>query len=280
MLLDLARHVIAVENPDLLFVSISSTDYLGHLYGPDSMEVADSAIRLDRALGAFMDAVDRRYGERVLVALTSDHGVQSIPEIAKLRDARADTGRIDLRVPSPDARTVGDLPPARIALERAVARALDLPFSLQTPLDQAFVQFFEEAMLYLNPQFRDERTRGALRDAVRELNGVAGAWTSTDPLPPLIRNSFDAERSGDVLIALKPGWIWMWGSNSTTHGQPVEDDLHVPLMFWGTGVKPGLYDSDASPLDLARTLGALLGVEAGGPESHRLPSFSYPSRKH
>jgi hypothetical protein len=278
MLLDLARHVIAEENPDLLFVSLSSTDYLGHLYGPDSMEVADSALRLDRALGAFMDTLERRYGERVLVALTSDHGVQSIPEVARLRDARADTGRIDLRVPSPEARIVRDLPPARIALERAVARRLDVPFSLETPLDQAFVQFFEEAMLYLNPQFRDERTRRALRDAVRELNGVAEAWTVSDPLPPLIRNSFDAERSGDVLIALRPGWIWMWGSNSTTHGQPVEDDLRVPLMFWGTGVKPGLYESDASPLDLARTLGALLGVEAGGTQSHHLPSFSYPSR--
>jgi hypothetical protein len=102
------------------------------------------------------------------------------------------------------------------------------------------VFFFEEQMLYLNPRLRTERVKRAVRDAVRELDGVAGAWTNTEPLPPLVRNSFHAERSGDVLVTLRPGWIWMWGSNSTTHGQPVEADLHVPLMFWGAGVKPGL----------------------------------------
>jgi len=271
LVLDFAQHVIAVEQPDLFYVGISSTDYLGHLYGPDSLEVADSAIRLDRSLESFLDALERRYGDRVLVVLTSDHGVQSIPEIAKLRDPKADAGRVDLRVPDPSARTIRDLSPARIAIERGVARKLDLPFSLDTPLEDAFVAFFEEATLYLNPRFRDARTTRALRDAVRELDGVAGAWTQDEPLPPLMRNSVHPRRSGDVLIALRPGWIWMWGSNSTTHGQPVEADLHVPLIFWGAGIRPGVHALDASPLDIARTLGSLLGVEAGGRESRLLP---------
>lgn len=271
MVLDFAQHVIAVERPDLLYAGISSTDYLGHLYGPDSLEVADSAIRLDRALESFLDALERRYGDRVLVVLTSDHGVQSIPEVAKLRDPRADAGRVDLRVPDRSARTVRELSPARIAIERSIAAQLALPFSLDTPLEDAFVVFFEESMLYLNPRFRDARTRRALRDAVRELDGVAGAWTRDEPLPPLMRNSFHPRRSGDVLIALRPGWIWMWGSNSTTHGQPVEADLHVPLIFWGAGIAPGVHDVDASPLDIAATLAQILGVQAGGPQSRALP---------
>jgi predicted AlkP superfamily pyrophosphatase or phosphodiesterase len=274
MLLDFAQHVLAVESPDLLFVGISSTDYLGHLYGPDSMEVADSMIRLDAALSAFLDALERRYGERVLVVFTSDHGVQSIPEVAKLRDAKAGAGRVDLRNAHADARTIRELSPARIEIERRLARRLGVPFSLDTPLEEAFVYFFEEATLYLNPRHRTARVKRALRNVVRELDGVAGAWTSDEPLPPLVRNSYHPERSGDVLLTLRPGWIWHWGSNSTTHGQPVEADLHVPLIFWGAGVIAGTYDVAASPLDIAATLGAILGVRAGGRESRVLPCVS------
>ena len=74
-----------------------------------------------------------------------------------------------------------------------------------------------------------------------------------------------------MLVALRQGWIWTWGTNSTTHGQPVGNDLRVPLMFWGAGIRPGRYDVDVSPADIARTLGAILGIEAGGRESHALP---------
>jgi arylsulfatase A-like enzyme len=277
MVLDFAQHVIATEQPDLLYVGISSADYLGHLYGPDSMEVADSMVRLDRSLGAFLDALERRYGDQVLVVLTADHGVQSIPEIAKLRDTRADAGRLDFRVPHAGARFIRELSPARIDLERRIARQLGVPFSVNAPLENAFVAFFEEATFYLNERHRNERVKRALRDALRETEGVAGAWTNGDPLPPLVRNSVHARRSGDVMLALKPGWIWMWGSNSTTHGQPVEDDLHVPLIFWGAGVQPGTYDVDASPLDIAPTLAMLLGVQAGGREARSLWNADVPA---
>ena len=271
MVFDFALHMIAVEHPDLVFVGISSTDYLGHLYGPESMEVADSAIRLDRSLAAFLDAIERRYGGDVVVALTSDHGIQSIPEIAKLRDPNADAGRIDLRNPDANGRLIRDLPPARIEIERQIALRLGKRFSIDAPLSDAYVYFFEEAMLYLHPRFANQEVKRALRDAVREIDGVAGAWTRGDALPPALRSSFHPERSGDVLLTLRPGWIWMWGSNSTTHGQPVEADLHVPLMLWGHGITPGRYDDDVSPLDLARSLGKILGVDAGGSQSRVLP---------
>lgn len=284
MLFDFALHALALENPDLLFVGISSTDYLGHLYGPESMEVADSMIRLDRSLGAFLDALERRYGDQLIIALTSDHGVQSLPEIARLRNPEADAGRVDLRNPHPNARLIRDLPPARVALERAMARSLGTPFATDAPLQHALVFFFEESGLYLNwPRIRalgldGERVKKALRNAIQSIDGVASAWTSSEigTAPSIIRASFRADRSGDVILALRPGWIWMWGSNSTTHGQPVEADLHVPLMLRGRGIIPGRYEEEASPLDLARTLGALLGFKAGGRESHVLPCVQVP----
>ncbi len=296
MLLDFAQHVIATENlgartshtPDVLFVGISSTDYLGHYYGPDSMEVADSMVRLDRALADFLDALQRRFGDDVVVALTADHGVQPNPEIVKLREPRADVGRLDIRTPDPHARKISDLPKARIEIERLLARRLGVKFEADAPLSHALVYFFEEPCLWLNwPRVRalqldPERTKTALRDVMRSLkhHGLADAWTNTELLAPnpqashverLMRESFRPDRSGDVLMALRPGWIWAWGSNSTTHGQPVENDLHVPVMLWGPGIKPGTYDVEASPLDLARTLGAIIGVEAGGRTSRVLP---------
>ncbi|HEX2835572.1 MAG TPA: alkaline phosphatase family protein [Thermoanaerobaculia bacterium] len=292
MLFDFAQQLIAErdlggdEAPDLLYVSISSTDYLGHLYGPDSMEVADSMVRLDRALGDFLDALDRRLAGRVIVALTSDHGIQALPEIAKLRDPRADAGRIDLRVPQPAAQKIRDLPPLRIELERRLARALRLPFSLDAPLRNALVFFFEEPTLYLNDariaelRLDPARVAVALRDAARTIDGVANAWTVDDPnLPLVVRNTLVPTRSGEVVLTLKPGWIWMWGSNSTTHGQPVEADQHVPLMLYGPGIQPGTYDEEAAPMDLAKSLGVLLDIEAGGRQSRVLPCITrYDSR--
>jgi predicted AlkP superfamily pyrophosphatase or phosphodiesterase len=296
LVLDFAQHIIATENlggrdaTDILFVGVTPTDYVGHYYGPDSMEVADNFVRLDRSLAHFLDALERRFGNRVVVALTADHGVQSNPEIVKLRDPNADAGRLDIRTPDPNATRISDLPPLRIEIERNLARKLGVPFAESAPLAHALVFFFEEPSLWLNwkrvaeLQLDGERVKRALRDVLRGMkqHGIDDAWTNTEMLAgddhasrirQLMRASWRSDRAGDVLMALRPGWIWMWGTNSTTHGQPVDNDMHVPLMFWGTGVKPGVYPVEASPLDLARTLGGLLGVEAGGRASHQLPCF-------
>jgi arylsulfatase A-like enzyme len=295
LLFDFAYHVIATEDlgrragtPDVLFVAISSTDYIGHYYGPDSKEVADSMVRIDRTLAGFLDALERRFGERLTVALTSDHGVQPNPEIVKLRDPNADAGRIDIRTPVPHAKKVSDLPPTRIEIEEQLAKRLGVPFDRNAPISHALVYFFEEPGLWLNwPRVESlrldpERTKRALRDVMRSMkhHGLADAWTNTELLTPnpnasrierLMRASVRPDRAGDVLMALRPGWIWHWGSKSTTHGQPVENDLHVPLMFWGAGIKPGRYEGEASPLDLAATIGRVMGVTAGGQTSRVLP---------
>ena len=253
LLFDFAYHLVVEQSPEVLLVSVSSTDNLGHYYGPDSLEVADSMLRLDRALGHFLDALERRAGDDLRVVLTSDHGIQPTPEIAKLKNPRADAGRLDLRNPDPNARVVADLPPLRIEIERELARRLGIAFEKRQPLRDALVYFFEGTGLYLNDrriaelQLDESRVKRELREILRKTRGVANAWTSDDDLPPLMRASFRRDRSGDVLIALKPGWMWHWGSNSTTHGQPVDDDLRVPLILWGKGVTPGVYETPMSP---------------------------------
>src|SRR5205823_8838264 len=136
MLLDFAATIVdrdtlgEDDDPDILYVGVSTPDYIGHYYGPDSMEVADDAVRLDRSIARFIDGLEKRVGaSRLVVAITADHGVQSTPEIAKLRDPKLDAGRTDLRNARRDAVSISELPQLRIELERRIAEKLDIPFN-------------------------------------------------------------------------------------------------------------------------------------------------------
>jgi hypothetical protein len=292
LLLDFAARIVDVEGlgtrgaPDLLFVGISSPDYIGHYYGPDSMEVAEDAVVLDRSLQRFLDGLDAKFHDRLLVAITADHGVQSMPEIARMKDPSIDAGRLDYRNPRKEAHLISELPPARIDIERALAAKLQTPFAADAPLSQALVAFFEEPSLYLNwdrirtLKLDGERVKRALRDVLLATPGVGSAFTNSElmaanPNPSdverAVRLSFRADRSGDVIVELKKNWIWGYGSPITTHGQPLPDDQHVPVLLWGAAIKPARYDQRVSPIDIARTVATLLGFDAGGVDAQVLP---------
>ncbi len=273
-------------NPDLVFISLSSPDYGGHAFGPDSLEAADTVVRTDRDLENFFHDLDAKFGDRWTFAITADHGVQSIPEVAK--DMGREGGRVTLRNPPKSATTFADLAPQRRELEKRIAKKLGVTVTDATPLAQGFIIFFDEPAIYLNwTRVRElkldgERVKRAVRDAAREIDGVSGAFTNSElmmtntdasPLEAAVRLSFRADRSGDVLITLKPGYIWNYSDppTGTTHGQPVEADQHVPTMLWGAGIHPGSFDDAVAPTFLAKTLGRLLGVEAGGAETSVLP---------
>jgi predicted AlkP superfamily pyrophosphatase or phosphodiesterase len=268
LVISMAERIIETEKPLLLYVGLSSTDYIGHAYGPDSFEAADNVVRTDRDVAAFIEYLDKHYGDRYTVALTSDHGVQSIPEVAKTLGR--DAGRFGMG----DAKS-----PERVQIEQRAAAALDVA-------PTRLIHTFAEPGLYLDwdlvraLKLDPERVKAAIRDAIRNMTGVAGAWTNSELNVPnpnasgvelAMRNAFRADRSGDVLVALKAGWIWNYGATGTTHGQPVEDDMHVPVMFFGRGISPGSYSTGAAPTDIAKTLGAVLGVDAGGSQSVVLP---------
>jgi len=293
LVISMAERVLETEpvgtadgTPDLLYVGLSSPDYIGHAFGPDSLEAADGVVRTDRDLAGFFAFLDAHFGDRYTVALTSDHGVQSIPEVAQALGR--DAGRFGMSDHKND-KTFGDFAktsPERVQLEKSVAAAFKVTVSDDTPLNDRLIHTFQEPSIYLNwdrvneLKLDGERVKIVMRDALRKMKGVAGAWTNSELMIPApnatgvelaIRNAFRADRSGDVLIALKPGWIWRYGPAGTTHGQPVEADMHVPVMLYGRGITAGAYASPAAPTDLAKTLGALVGVDAGWAESVVLP---------
>ena len=297
LLLDFARHVIEAEGlgargvPDVLYVSLSSLDFLGHRFGPDSVEVADTVVSLDAQVARFMEyALDRVGAGRVTFALTSDHGVQSIPAIARARRPGADVGEVDL---------------GGIA-ERVEERLRGGTGGPRTAAPHRPVVVFEEPALWIDwarvaelgiRAADPEQVRRTVRDVVARVPGVSGAWTSSELLAPCspslagaaversalarcraVQLSFRADRSGDVLVTLREGWIWkaerVHGAPgyATTHGQPVDADSDVPLLFWGAGIRPGAGPApEASPLDVAPTIGAILHVEAGRAGARPLP---------
>ncbi|HXI12599.1 MAG TPA: alkaline phosphatase family protein [Thermoanaerobaculia bacterium] len=287
---DFARTIIdsaalgSDASPDLLYIGLSSPDYLGHFFGPESLEVADTVVRTDRQLEAFLSWLTAKFPGEVTVALTADHGVQSIPEVA--RDMGRDAGRVDLDDAGALATRVADLPLARRQLEKLAFTTLERELTDESPIQRALITFFEEPAIWFDWSKVDrlkldrERVKRAYRDSAKKLAGVAAAFTNTElrkanpkagSIERAVRNSFRYDRSGDVLISLKSGWIWNYDGTGATHGQPVKADQHVPVMFWGAGIKAGTYTSPAAPTDIAKTLGAILGVEAGGAESVALP---------
>jgi arylsulfatase A-like enzyme len=302
MVLGLARSVIGTlglgsraGEPDLLFVGLSSTDYYGHPFGPDSKEMADGIVRLDVALESFFAWLDARVGVgRTLVFLTADHGVTPLPEVARAKyrlrtgmDDASIAGRVDLDNRGGDAGRVSEGSAVRLALERDLSKRFAYGLSEDGPNAVAgAVLFFEEPCLYLNKTalvrrgVPIERAKEAARDFVRDVPGVLAAYTNTeigDGLPPgsphalAVVRSFRADRSGDIFVILKPGWMWSYGREAgTTHGQPSDDDARVPLLAFGPGVKAGSWDMPVSPLSIAKTVAALFGFEAGEPDAEVL----------
>jgi predicted AlkP superfamily pyrophosphatase or phosphodiesterase len=247
--------------PDLLAISLSSTDAIGHRYGPDSREVHDQVLRLDRALGVFLDSLFRlRDSSRVVIALTADHGVTPYPELAGNRTPGAQWVSISTVV----TRT------------RAAVTAAGAPAS-------AF-QFLEALVTLDRPALMAARVNAdSLRDAfaaeVRRLPGIArvdryadlaSADTSRDAIARRWLKAIPTDSPVELIITLTEGSAWGRAGSSATHGGPWDADALVPILFYGSPFKPGRYTERASVADIAPTLARVLGITPTEPLDGRV----------
>ncbi|MEK7407645.1 MAG: alkaline phosphatase family protein [Acidobacteriota bacterium] len=236
---------------DLLAVSFSANDYLGHEVGPDAPEVRDISVRTDRLLEKFFQFVEARIGlANVLVVLTADHGVAPLPEVQQER--RMPGGRLSQ-------------PALHQAIEAALSRKygegkwiagvsgptpyLNRDLARQNGLNEAEVRETAAAAVSEMPHIARVYTRDQL------LGGEVGG----DPLGRRVLNGFYPQRAGDLFILTEP--YWFFGARGATHGSPYSYDTHVPVIFMGPGVKPGRYHRAIRPNDIAPTLAALVEVE-------------------
>lgn len=245
--------------PDLLMLSLSTNDYVGHRYGPDSAEVRDVTRRTDRLLAVFFGALSRRVPgglSQVIVALTADHGVTPLPEsIERLRRDPAGARRID---PASLLRA------ADAALDAAVGRAdwivtpetlpwlsLDRAGLAAHRADAATAETIAARAIAAVPGVHSVFTRSAI---------AAGAVPRT-PWADAVSRSFHAQRSGDLFVVVAPDrLVSSPGETGTSHGSPWPDDAHVALLLRGPGIRPGVFDRRVGLTDLAPTLAQILGL--------------------
>jgi predicted AlkP superfamily pyrophosphatase or phosphodiesterase len=239
---------------DLLAVSLSTTDAIGHAYGPDSREMHDQILRLDRSLGAFFDSLftlrDRR---RVLVALTGDHGMTPLPAIKSTI------------YPNHDARIVSIAREWRAFRARLAAAGVD---STAVALEDNAVVVVASPDAFARAGVRADSAIESFAKDVRRVDGVERADLLTDLARADTVKDAVARRwlhmfvpGGDVklVITLTPYSYW-YPANTPTHGSPHDSDAHVPVVFFGDGVKPGHYSGFVRVVDMAPTLAAIAGV--------------------
>lgn len=238
---------------DLLNISLSTTDAIGHRYGPDSKELHDQLLRVDRYLGAFIDSLFAiRDSTRVILTLTGDHGVSPFPN-----------GQSTV-TPNPGARSVDVTPPFSALLLQLAAMGVD---TNQVALEDGAL-LVGDTTSFLKAKLSVDSIARALAVQLRAIPGV----NRVDMLSDLARADTVADH-----IALR--WLRMFEPGGTvrfvttldrynypagiryaTHGSPWDQDAWVPVIFWGAPFRQGKYDQWARVVDMAPTLADVLGI--------------------
>ena len=239
---------------DILTVSFSATDVIGHSYGPDSQEQMDNLLRLDRTLGRLFDEAERRAGKgRVLVVLSADHGVMPLVELLKARgvDARrADSAELY----QPVEKALAARFPGAVGL---VADPDPMEFVLDREAITRQGLNFED----VEATIREALLGTGLVEAVYTQAQLMGAPAPGDPFFDRHQRAFFASRSGDLVARIRKH-VYLGGYvGGTGHGSPHDYDRHVPIVFMGPGIKPGPHDVETGPEDIAWALGRMLGLD-------------------
>ncbi len=257
MIEEFAERAIAGENlghhrgVDVLAVSFSSNDYIGHAVGPDDPAVRDVSIRTDRLLGKLLDYVQSHAGlENTLVILTADHGVAPVPEVnqaRKMPGGRLSDVQLAQAITSALTNRFG---PGKWLLPGSPTMPyLNLELVHKRKLDPAEVERVAAEAALTQPHIARVYTRHQL------LNGEV----PQDAIGRAVTLGFCGSRSGDLIIIQEP--YYLFDATGTSHGTPYSYDTHVPVIFFGPGIKRGKYSGRIAVNDVAPTLAAILQVE-------------------
>lgn len=243
---------------DIIAIGLSATDYIGHSYGTAGSEMCIQMAALDRALGAFLDRLDRS-GTDYVVALTADHGGHDLPE-RNAANAVPDAARVDAAL-NPAAinaalqQRLGLGQPPLLADGAAGDWYLAAGLS---PADRQKVAAAALALWRAHPQVAAVFTRAEIA-ATPAPTGAPDSWT----LLQEARASFDPARSGDFLVLLKPRITPIADPDRgtvATHGSPWDYDRRVPILFWRKGMAGFEQPNAVETVDIAPTLAALIGL--------------------
>jgi len=250
-----AEKVGQKEQTDVLAVSFSVTDYIGHTFGPNSLEAEDNLLRLDRTLQDLLEFVDQQVGlDKTLVVLASDHGVSPVPEHMAALGIEAE--RLEPSV---------FIQQANQALKKAFKTDRNLVQDFWTP--GLYLDLDAIASLGIDVA----RVERELAAAIMAIPGFSLALAKSDIMTGRIPDTvqahrvacgFHPERSGNVIVVQDPFWFLSRDphGDAAMHGSPYSYDTHVPVMIAGPGIGTGTVNSPVSPHDVAPTISNYLGV--------------------
>ena len=244
-------------NVDVLSVSLSTTDIIGHKYGPDSREVHDQILRLDRALGMFIDSLFTRFTpEQVIIALTADHGVASFPDLYARDSVEAASHYIDIQsvlTPLRSILTARGMPGAGVTFASGMLMFDERALEYNHPLMDSLAHMFATAA---------RKLPGIMRvDFVRDL-----AWGDTIHDPITRRWHHMIPRDLPIPVVVTASEQHLFGRpQSATHGSPHDADAHVPIIFYGPQFKRGRYAEFTRTVDIAPTLAHILDLHPTEP---------------
>jgi arylsulfatase A-like enzyme len=239
---------------DVMSVSFSATDYVGHAYGPDSREAHENEIRLDQTIGWFLDSLFKlRDPNSVVIALTGDHGSSPIPELARARGQA--TGEQGLRV---------SLAPVADSVKRYIANKGGDTTSMEYDIETFAIDHLVMKSKGLNPDsILNLFKRLALQfPGVARVDRIADlrkADLNRDPIARRWTHQIPEDSYVDLVITLTR--YSYWNNAVSTHGSPYDQDASVPIIFFGPWVKPGRYGTFARTVDIGVTLGAIAGAK-------------------
>ncbi|MGD0793195.1 MAG: alkaline phosphatase family protein [Terriglobales bacterium] len=280
--LEFAKELVLYEKlgagaaTDLLVISLSANDILGHQVGPDSPQMRGMALELDRSLAEFFGFLGHQIGmANVWMALSADHGVAPLPEFAKT-----------LRLPAAnlDAKALREQINSRLA--KKYAKKADYLLDLDYPLAWLSEDAFAGLFVGHSAGQKESEAEADAGEAMKQA-GLAGYFTKSQ----LARGETPATEAGRRYAhsySPEGGWyvigipspFLVGTAKGTDHASPFSYDTHVPLAFYGLAFQPGIYRTHAEPVDLAVTLASLLGINAPAQATGRVLTEALQPPRH
>lgn len=240
------------NSTDFLTVNCASTDYVGHQFGPNSVEIEDTYLRLDKDLASFFRFLDQKIGKgNYLVFLTADHGAAHA--IGFMQDHRIPA---DFLKEEDIIGKLNDTLKQRFGYEKLVLSGMnyhinyDMKKIQQNQLDYDAIKKITVAFLQAQP---------GIQFAV-DIDHI-GEKPVPEPVRTMIINGYNRKRCGPVIIIPDPGWFSGYGTTGTTHGNWNPFDTHIPLVFMGWRISHGSTNRTIYMTDIAPTLSALLHIQ-------------------
>jgi predicted AlkP superfamily pyrophosphatase or phosphodiesterase len=237
---------------DFLTINCASTDYVGHMFGPNSIEVEDTYLRLDQDLGKFLTYLDTRLGKgQYTVFLTADHGAAHAIGFMQKHEIPADFWNA-----RPLVDSLNRLLAAKFGVDKLIRSGLN--YQLNFDLGKIEAQHLDfDAIKRLTVEYAKRQPGISYAVDVDRI----GEAPVPEPLKSMIINGYNFRRSGAVQIVLAAGWFDAYGKTGTTHGTWNPYDTHIPLVFMGWGVKQGHTNAPVNMTDIAPTVAALLHIQ-------------------